>query len=164
MRYCKCGCGKKVSGFNYKLHRIVEYIRGHNPMDYSKFPRGVNHGLYKGGWVGKNGYRYILIYENNRRKQRLEHRYLIEQNIGRKLRKDEHIDHINGIKTDNRLENLRICTKRQNEHYYYKITPEDERFVLAKLLRGKTLRESIRGTNIKSIATALRIGKEAGIR
>ena len=44
----------------------------------------------------------------------LEHRYVMEQYLGRKLLKNEQVHHINGDKFDNRIENLIIVT--QNEH------------------------------------------------
>jgi len=37
-----------------------------------------------------------------------EHRWIVEQSIGRYLRSDEAIHHLNGMKDDNRLENLLI--------------------------------------------------------
>ena len=37
-----------------------------------------------------------------------EHRKLMEIQLGRPLRKDEHVHHINGDPTDNRIENLQI--------------------------------------------------------
>lgn len=40
-----------------------------------------------------------------------EHRMVVSDYIGRKLKKDEEIHHINGIKSDNRLENLQIISK-----------------------------------------------------
>ena len=38
----------------------------------------------------------------------LEHRYVIEQNIGRKLHKEEKVHHKNANRSDNRLENLEL--------------------------------------------------------
>lgn len=37
-----------------------------------------------------------------------EHRWVAEQMLGRRLRKSEHVHHINGVKNDNRPENLEV--------------------------------------------------------
>ncbi len=58
----------------------------------------------------KMGYKSIKI--NGKKYD--EHRYIMEQHIGRKLKRHEVVHHINGIKNDNRLENLEI--KSLSEH------------------------------------------------
>jgi hypothetical protein len=61
-----------------------------------------------------SGYYYIYMpshpnaIKNNR--YIAEHRYIAEQKIGRYLSKNEIAHHINGIKTDNRIENIEVLT------------------------------------------------------
>lgn len=56
---------------------------------------------------------YILIFIDGI--WRLEHKYIVEQFIDRKLKKEEVIHHINEIKTDNRISNLMLFNN-QREH------------------------------------------------
>lgn len=44
-----------------------------------------------------------------------EHRVVIEESLARKLRPEEEVHHINGVKDDNRLENLLVCTRREHQ-------------------------------------------------
>lgn len=58
----------------------------------------------------KDGY-VVLTLTDGRRIG--EHRYVIEQQLGRKLTSEETVHHINGIRDDNRLENLELWSSAQ---------------------------------------------------
>jgi hypothetical protein len=58
-----------------------------------------------------NGYITIRV----SKKQVYEHRHVMELSLGRKLLRTEHVHHVNGDKTDNRIENL--ITFSGSEHH-----------------------------------------------
>lgn len=84
--------------------------------------RGERNHFWKGGkpFITRFGYiRVLTPYDHPWRKKSkhngwyiMEHRLVMEKHLGRYLRENELVHHLNGIKTDNRIENLALVTKR----------------------------------------------------
>lgn len=56
--------------------------------------------------------------EKNKRYFKDEHRFIMEQHLGRKLERNEIVHHKNGDKRDNRLENLEVMTLSEHGKFH----------------------------------------------
>lgn len=104
---------------------------------YNSFNNGKNSSAWKGGKTNQSG--YFMVWDNthpnpNHDSYIREHRLVMEKHLGRYLRKEEKIHHINGIKTDNRIENLLLCAD-MNEHMH--IHQEMQKLIFKLIQEGK---------------------------
>jgi len=113
--------GTKWNQERIEAHR--KRMIGHPTSETTKLKislaqRGPNGPNWKGGIThNSEGYRLIKR-ENHPFKNCMgyvfEHRLVMEEKIGRYLTKHEIVHHINGIKNDNRIENLELMNRAQH--------------------------------------------------
>lgn len=101
-KYCSYACNNR--------NKPGTFIKGHKWVGKLKTKKRImSHG-------------YIEIYSPNhpnktRRNCVLEHRLVMEKHLGRFLKKEEIVHHINGNKQDNRIKNLKLFLS-QAEHVH----------------------------------------------
>lgn len=61
---------------------------------------------------------YLAIKTGENRHGVMLHRHLMEQHLGRKLKRDDVVHHVNGNKHDNRLENLQVMTRSAHTKFH----------------------------------------------
>lgn len=89
--------GRKIRGGEIDLCKICSNIG-----KYRKLPKGKNNGHWKHG-ISNTGYERITL-DDGRRTHK--HIFVVEQSIGRRLKKGELVHHIDMNKTNNILSNL----------------------------------------------------------
>lgn len=111
---CECGEKKEILKYNVVNDRVKScgclLIENGN----KRWGKGSNH--WKGG-KSKTTSGYILLYKPKHpnvdtRGYVLEHVYVMSEKLGRSLKREETVHHLNGIKIDNRIENLELWSSR----------------------------------------------------
>ena len=109
----QCDCGK-FSTVN--TTDLLSGIRRSCGCDKGYIKRGKEHYNWKDGIKLNCGY-VMLSFPEHPRADRggyvLEHILVMEKEIGRSLRKSENVHHKNGIRSDNRPENLELWSTNQ---------------------------------------------------
>jgi hypothetical protein len=103
---------KNFTGWKHSKETIKKMSNSRKKFVGEKCP------MWRGGKT-KNSAGYVMIYKpdhpNNIGRYVSEHRLVMEKHIGRYLTHEEVIHHINGIITDNRIENLKLFSN-DSEH------------------------------------------------
>lgn len=118
-------CSKKCADEGRKAGRLVvckycgkEFYTTRrtfcSPECASKY-RSMN---YKHKTYEENGYVVCYVNGYNKKGNVKQHRLVMEQYLGRKLNPDEVVHHKNGIKTDNRIENLELMNRSEHSSFH----------------------------------------------
>lgn len=142
------GCGVEISRTKREIARAKEFF-------CNKSCKGLKNG---GSRVNDKGYRVIRLGPGN---YVLEHRWVVEQHIGRKLLPSEHVHHINGDRLDNRLSNLEVLSRNAHQaaHNPKLISPDSIKTFAGKDLATKQI-GNLLGVSAGTVSTAL---KEYGV-
>jgi hypothetical protein len=116
---CACSCGGQpapgrqfITGHNLRvLERTEEHRRSLSEAAVrvwetkrQRMPLGTRR-------LDSNGYWLVKVREGGGRWDK-EHVLVMESVIGRRLHAGEEVHHLNGVKTDNRAENLLLCPNK----------------------------------------------------
>lgn len=101
---------KDIEGFEglYQVSNLgrVKHLQGYNhKKEFVLTP-----------YLDDKGYFHVSLSKENKIKKRLVHR-LVALTFLDNHRQCKEVDHINGVRNDNRVENLRWCTRKENCNY-----------------------------------------------
>lgn len=111
------------------MRHAGNFKKGQHSSPKTEFKKGIDIGENSPNWKGgrsNNGSGYITIAtpigHPCKRYRIFEHRFVMEKHLGRFLDSREIVHHINGIRNDNRIENLQLMESSSihiKHHYPY---------------------------------------------
>ncbi len=105
---CRCDCGVETHVASQSLLRGKTTSCGCFHRENQRAIRGMDRVNWKGGTLSE-GYRKIMVDG----KQVREHRVFMSRHVERPLLTTEEVHHKNGIRSDNRLDNLELWSTSQ---------------------------------------------------
>ena len=124
-RFCSRRC-KSLSQIGKPNTSKTKFVKGLIPYNKGKEMPTImreKHPQWKGGRLKRqSGYIIILNHSHpyNRNGYVREHRLVMENYLGRYLKPEEVVHHINGIRDDNRLENLQLFANNLLHNLFHK--------------------------------------------
>ena len=125
-------CGKELLRYSSQLKKNGKDIKSFCKKclpDYLKNLLAEDTAHWQGGKRKSRGYilfhkslvdeKYHYLLSNSKKSYIWEHRLVVAMKLDRKLRADEIIHHLNGIKDDNRPENLEIVNSKNHERHTF---------------------------------------------
>ncbi len=110
---------KKMSESHKGLHHTEE-----TKKKISKATLGENSANWKGGdSISDTGYQ-VLWREDVKYHHQYEHRIVMEDYLGRKLKANEYVHHIDGDKLNNNISNLQVMTPSEHSKLHAKLRKE----------------------------------------
>jgi hypothetical protein len=109
---------------------------------------------YGTGGMRPDGYKYV----SHKGRRILEHRLVMELHLGRRLESREVVHHINGVRADNRLENLSLTTHSDHGRHHApgrpkpKFSQEARARLRAAIIRQNRPRSPVTGRFVESAA------------